>query len=143
MLFHSGRSDTCWAGMKSWLKDRVQEPSSLCHLAGTDAAGASHAILRVETQRSRLNWCMNSWRKSSRFQILRAALAKKPASLSFWPYDVCQLGIARRGLIVAVPSLGHHCAAADVGDGGKGSRLALGMHWPQDLIVATLISGCW
>ncbi len=24
-----------------------------------------------------------------------------------------------------------------------GSRPALGMHWPLDLIVATLISGCW
>jgi phosphatidylglycerophosphatase B len=33
-----------------------------------------------------------------------------------------------------------HCRAAGVGDGVMGSRLLLGMHWPRDLVVATLIS---
>ncbi len=50
---------------------------------------------------------------------------------------------------MAASPLGHNRGAAGVGDGGDGQSPALGMHWPLDLIVATLISrllvtvACW
>ncbi|MCZ5652723.1 phosphatase PAP2 family protein [Escherichia coli] len=34
----------------------------------------------------------------------------------------------------------NHCHLAGLGNGSHGSRLLLGMHWPRDLVVATLIS---
>lgn len=34
----------------------------------------------------------------------------------------------------------NHCYLAGLGNGVMGSRLLLGMHWPRDLVVATLIS---
>jgi hypothetical protein len=85
---------------------------------------------------------MSSWRKSRKSRIFAQALAKRDRlRFPIWPYDVrCQLGAARRWFAVAAASLGHPALLLTWATAVMGSRLALGMHWPQDLIVATLIS---
>lgn len=61
--------------------------------------------------------------------------------LSFRSHDVCcQLGTAGRWFAVAASANVNHCYLAGLGNGSHGSRLLLGMHWPRDLVVATLIS---
>jgi phosphatidylglycerophosphatase B len=64
----------------------------------------------------------------------RPALLSRPATRCLPPAGRCWL-VGCCGRVGAGAR-----AAAGVGDGVMGSRLALGMHWPLDLIVATLIS---
>jgi phosphatidylglycerophosphatase B len=57
------------------------------------------------------------------------------------PHDVCgQLGAAGRWAAVAASTLGTIAVLLVWATAVMGSRLALGMHWPLDLVVATLIS---
>jgi phosphatidylglycerophosphatase B len=42
--------------------------------------------------------------------------------------------------LLAASSDGHHRRVTGLGDGSDGKPLLLGMHWPRDLVVATLIS---
>ena len=51
-----------------------------------------------------------------------------------------QLGTSCRRPFMAAASDCHYRHFTGLGDGVMGSRLLLGMHWPRDLVVATLIS---
>ncbi len=83
----------------------------------------------AESRKISHNICVHTGRKARR------------VCLSFRSHDVCcQLGTTGRWFAVAASANVNHCYSVGLATGVMGSRLLLGMHWPRDLVVATLIS---
>ncbi|TLV08738.1 phosphatidylglycerophosphatase B [Klebsiella indica] len=129
-------------GMKSWIKDQVQEPrpfviwleqtrqvpvDQFYALKRKERAKLVHAQLAQEQRIPA--FLRKHWQKETGFAF--------PSGHTMFAASWALLGVgllwprrrwATMGLLLAWATL------------VMGSRLALGMHWPQDLIVATLIS---
>ncbi len=68
---------------------------------------------------------------------------QKRRALRFPPDIPClqRAGRFGRGSVMAAQTGFHHRVFVSLGDRRNGQPFALGMHWPRDLVVATLISG--
>lgn len=129
-------------GVKSWVKERVQEPRPfVVWLEGAHDVNAAHFYSLQRDDRSHLvqeqlaeeqnvpPFLRKHWQKETGFAF--------PSGHTMFAASWALLGVGllwpRRRTWTIVILLAW---AAGV----MGSRLVLGMHWPRDLLVATLIS---
>ena len=129
-------------GMKTWIKGRVQEPRPfVIWLEQTQQVPVTQFYALKRKERAKLvheqlaqeqqipGFLRKHWQKETGFAfpsghtMFAASWALRGVGL-LWP---------RRRWVTLALLLTWATAV-------MGSRLALGMHWPQDLIVATLIS---
>lgn len=129
-------------GVKSWVKDRVQEPRPFVvwlekthHVPVTDFYNLKRKA-RGELVKEQLSeqqtippFLRKHWQKETGFAF--------PSGHTMFAASWALLGVGllwprRRTLTIAVLLVW--------ATGVMGSRLLLGMHWPRDLIVATLIA---
>ena len=138
-------------GVKSWVKARVQEPRPF--------------VIWLENSRQVPVTQFYALKRKERAKLVHAQLAQAqdipPFLRKHWQketgfafpvgsHDVRrQLGAAGRRLLWPRRRWGTVAVLLVWATAVMGSRLALGMHWPLDLIVATLISwllvtvACW
>lgn len=128
-------------GVKSWIKDKVREPRPfVIWLEKTHHIPVDEFYTLKRAERG--NLVKEQLAEEKYPTIFAFTLAERDGvCLSFRSHDVCcQLGTAGRWFAVAASANVNHCYLAGLGNGSHGSRLLLGMHWPRDLVVATLIS---
>ena len=129
-------------GVKSWIKDKVQEPRPfVMWLEKTHHIPVDEFYTLKRAERGNLvkeqlaeeknipQYLRSHWQKETGFDFLsgHTMFAASWALLAvglLWP--------RRRTLTIAILLVW--------ATGVMGSRLLLGMHWPRDLVVATLIS---
>lgn len=130
-------------GIKSWIKEQVQEPrpfvvwleksrqvpvDQFYALKRKERAKLVHEQLAQEQDIPR--FLRKHWQKETGFAF--------PSGHTMFAASWALLGVGllwpRRRWVTIAALLTWATAV-------MGSRLALGMHWPQDLLVATLISG--
>ncbi|RRF73714.1 phosphatidylglycerophosphatase B [Klebsiella pneumoniae] len=137
-------------GAKSWVKARVQEPRPF--------------VIWLENTRQVPVTQFYALKRKERAKLVHEQLAQAQDIPSFYAntgrrrrvcfpvrsHHVCrQLGVTRCGLLWPRRRWGTIAVLLVWATAVMGSRLALGMHWPLDLIVATLISwllvtvACW
>jgi phosphatidylglycerophosphatase B len=129
-------------GMKSWIKGRVQEPRPfVIWLEQTQQVPVKQFYTLKRKERAKLvheqlaqeqkipEFLRKHWQKETGFAF--------PSGHTMFAASWALLGVGllwpRRRWVTIALLLTWATAV-------MGSRLALGMHWPQDLIVATLIS---
>lgn len=129
-------------GVKSFIKDRVQEPRPfVVWLEKTQHVPTDEFYNLKRKQRGELvesqlaahgeipDWLRRHWQKETGFAF--------PSGHSMFAASWALLGVGllwprRRTFTLVLLLVG--------ATGVMGSRLLLGMHWPRDLVVATLIS---
>lgn len=132
----------CGQGVKSWLKERVQEPRPFViwlekihaiPLQAFYSSGAKERAHRVKQQLAQQHlipgFLRRHWQKETGFAF--------PSGHTMFAASWALLAV---GLLWSRQRAATIIVLLTWATGVMGSRLLLGMHWPQDLIAGTLIS---